>query len=249
MRQIVLVRHGETTWSLTGRHTGRTDLPLTPAGQRQAEALGRQLEGRRFARVLTSPLRRAIDTCALAGLGERAELRPELTEWDYGRYEGRTTTDIHRERPRWSLWAHGAPGGETAADVGTRVDRLLSDVAAIDGPVVVFAHGHLLRVLTARWLGLPPDQGRLFALATAAVSVLGFERQTPIVVHWNQTPPTDTPGARKQDKPGGWQPNPPPWRSTSAPAASRPASSTRPVSWWSNGSGSRRPTPALPTLW
>jgi broad specificity phosphatase PhoE len=196
MREIVLVRHGETEWSLTGRHTGRTDLPLTPAGRRQAEVLGRQLGERGFVRVLTSPLRRAVDTCALAGLGERAEVSPELTERDYGRYEGRTIADIQSDRPGWSLWAHGAPGGETAADVGTRVDRLLSDVEAVDGPVVVFAHGHLLRVLTARWLSLPPEQGRLFALATAAVSVLGFERDTPVVVHWNQTYPAGTEGSK-----------------------------------------------------
>lgn len=204
---VVLVRHGETEWSLDGRHTGGTDLPLTAAGRRQAEALGRQLEGRRFARVLTSPLRRALDTCRLAGLGERAEVRPELTEWDYGRYEGRTTADIRGECPGWSLWADGAPGGEAAAGVGARVDRLLSDLDAADGAVAVFAHGHLLRVLAARWLGLPPDHGRLFALATATVSVLGFERETPVIVQWNHVCPggaaAAVPAQRNQEERSG----------------------------------------------
>lgn len=184
--EIVLVRHGETEWSRDGRHTGGTDLPLTAGGAQQADLLGRRLGSRTFARVLTSPLQRAVETCRRAGLDAAAEVRPELAEWDYGAYEGRRTVDIRAERPEWSLWRDGAPGGETADDVAARVDPVVVELRSASGDVAVFAHGHVLRVLTARWLGLAPREGRLFALATATLSVLGYERETAVIVRWNQ---------------------------------------------------------------
>jgi broad specificity phosphatase PhoE len=187
--EIVLVRHGETQWSRDGRHTGRTDVPLTPAGRVQAEALAAGLAGRRFARVLTSPLQRAAETCRLAGVCDAAEVRDELMEWDYGAYEGRTTAQVRRERPGWLLWRDGVPDGETADRVAARVDPLVAELRSVAGDAAVFAHGHVLRVLTARWLGLPAAEGRLFALATATVSVLGWERETAVVRRWNQPVP------------------------------------------------------------
>ena len=179
------MRHGETEWSADGRHTGRTDIPLTDAGRAQAEELGRALAGRRFERVLTSPLSRAVETCRLAGLGDAAEQRDELREWDYGDYEGRTTPDIRAERPGWYLWRDGCPGGESAADVGRRADRIVADLRSLVGDAAIFAHGHLLRVLTARWLELAPEDGRCFALATGTLSALGYERETPVISLWN----------------------------------------------------------------
>jgi broad specificity phosphatase PhoE len=184
--QLWLFRHGETAWSVSGQHTGRTDLPLTAAGRRRAQAIGRRLSGRPFALVLTSPLARALETCRLAGYGEVAELTDDLLEWDYGDYEGRRTVDIQKERPGWSLWRDGVPGGETAKQVGMRARRVIEVASAADGDVALFAHGHVLRVLTACWLVLPPDAGRLFALGTAAVSVLGYEHATHVIVKWNQ---------------------------------------------------------------
>jgi probable phosphoglycerate mutase len=182
----VLIRHGETEWSLDRRHTGRTDLPLLPEGRKQAEALRGPLEGRTFTAVLVSPLQRAVETCQLAGLGDQAEVEPDLLEWDYGAYEGRTTVDIHRERPDWDLFEDGAPGGETAAEVGVRVDRVIARVRALEGDVALVAHAHLLRVLAARWVGLPPDRARSFTLGPASLSVLGWERTEPVVSRWNQ---------------------------------------------------------------
>lgn len=184
--EIVLIRHGETEWSRDGRHTGRTDVPLTATGRDQAELLGRRLGRRGFARVLTSPLQRAVATCGRAGLGAAAEVRPELAEWDYGAYEGRRTVDIRAERPGWSLWRDGAPGGEAAEDVAARVDPVVAELRSAGGDIAVFAHGHVLRVLTARWLGLAPSEGRLFALATTTLSILGYERETPVLLRWNQ---------------------------------------------------------------
>lgn len=183
--QVWLVRHGETEWSRSGRHTGRTDIPLTERGRVQAGLLAAQLTGHPFAAVLTSPLQRARETCRLGGLGEVAEVRDDLLEWDYGAYEGRTTREIRAERPGWSLWRDGVPGGETSPEVGARLDRVVAELRAAPGDVAVFSHGHALRVLTARWLGLPPHEGRLLALATATLSVLGYERETPVVVRWN----------------------------------------------------------------
>ncbi|MGH3079559.1 MAG: histidine phosphatase family protein [Gaiellaceae bacterium] len=184
--EVVLVRHGETEWSRTGKHTGRTDIPLTERGREQARAVGAALESRRFARVLTSPLERAAETSLLAGFGDVAEPRNELMEWDYGDYEGRKTVDIRGERPGWTLWQDGVPGGETAAQVGARVDRVIRELRALDGDAAVFGHGHLLRVLAARWLGLEPTAGQLFALDPATISVLGYERETPVLQSWNK---------------------------------------------------------------
>ena len=187
--EVVLVRHGETLWSRSGKHTGRTDIPLTEEGRRQSERVGETLRGRRFALVLTSPLQRAAETCRLAGLGDVAVFREELMEWDYGAYEGLTTPEIRAEVPGWSLWRDGVPEGENAADVGRRVDAVIADVRAVDGDVALFAHGHLLRVLAARWLGLPPTEGRLFALDPATISILGHERETPVLRRWNEATP------------------------------------------------------------
>jgi len=186
---VVLVRHGETEWSRDGRHTGRTDIPLTEEGRRQAAELTATLGARQFALVLSSPLQRALETCRLAGYGARALVRPELMEWDYGRYEGRTSRQIVAENPGWSLWRDGGPDGETPADVGRRVDRVIAEVRRVAGDVLIFAHGHVLRVLAARWLGEPPGGGRHYALQTAALSVLGYEHEDPVISRWNLPPP------------------------------------------------------------
>jgi len=183
--RVVLVRHGETAWSTSGQHTGLTNVPLTNNGRRQATLAGSRLRGRPFAMVLSSPLARAWDTCVLAGLGDQAQPCLDLIEWDYGEYEGRTTVDIRTERPGWVLWADGVPGGELADDVGRRVDRVLDTIRAVDGDVVLFAHGHVLRVLAARWLGLPPSGGAMLALSPATLSGLGWERETPVLLRWN----------------------------------------------------------------
>jgi broad specificity phosphatase PhoE len=183
--EIILVRHGETEWSRDGKHTGRTDVPLTDVGREQASALAEALRRREFTLVLSSPLSRALETCRLAGFGEIAQLRDDLQEWDYGLNEGRTTAEIREERPGWTLWRDGAPGGETAADVGTRADRVVAELRAAGGDAAVFAHGHVLRVLAARWLGLGPEAGGLFALDTATLSVLGWERERAVLRLWN----------------------------------------------------------------
>ena len=184
--EVVLVRHGETAWSSAGKHTGRTDLALDERGRLEAEALAEPLRERRFALVLTSPLRRAIETCRLAGLGGQARVRQELSEWDYGSYEGRTTAEIRLEQPAWSLWREGVPGGESIEQVSARADRVLAELDAAEGDVAVFAHGHILRVLTARWLGLEPEAGRLLALDPATISILGFEHETRVIRAWNE---------------------------------------------------------------
>jgi len=184
--EVILVRHGETEWSRTGKHTGSTDIPLTERGRRQAQAVGAALRDRDFALVLTSPLGRALETCRLAGFGERAVQRDELMEWDYGTYEGRTTAEVREERPGWTLWRDGVPEGETVEQVGERVDRVLDDLRPLDGDALLFAHGHVLRVLTARWLELDPGAGSLFALDPATISALGNERETAVIKLWNQ---------------------------------------------------------------
>ena len=184
--KIWLFRHGETEWSKSGQHTGRTDLPLTDDGRQRAEAVGRYLAGQRFALVLSSPLVRAVDTCRLAGYGDQVQLADDLLEWDYGEYEGLKTVDIQKERPGWVLWKDGVPGGETAQQVGARADRLIARAAAADGDVALFSHGHMLRVLGARWLGLAPTGGQLFALGTAALSTLGYEHDYRVINVWNQ---------------------------------------------------------------
>lgn len=182
---LYLIRHGETEWSRNGAHTGRTDLPLTDAGRQKALAMGRCLAGRPFSLVLTSPLQRALDTCRLAGYGDVAQLEPNLREWDYGDYEGRTTAEIRKENPGWFLWTSGAPNGETPDQVAARAEPVIVRAMHAGGDVALFAHGHLLRVLTACWLELPPGDGRLFALSTGSVSVLGYERETRVIVRWN----------------------------------------------------------------
>jgi probable phosphoglycerate mutase len=191
-QQVVLVRHARTEWSITGRHTGRTDIPLTEEGREVARRLREPLARWTFTHVFSSPLSRARETCELAGLGDRAQLRDELLEWDYGRYEGITTPQIREERPGWDLWRDGCPEGETAADVGARIDRLLGDIRALRGDVACFAHGHVLRVLGARWLGLPPGDGALLGLGTGAVSALGHEREHSVIWRWNDTSVADT---------------------------------------------------------
>ena len=181
--EVVLVRHGETEWSRDGRHTGRSGVPLTERGEEQARAVGEALRGRSFALVLSSPLQRALETARLAGFSP--ELREELAEWDYGDYEGRTTPEIRQEVPDWTIWRYGAPGGESPEQVGARADRVVAELRAVDGDALVFAHGHLLRVLTARWLDLPPDDGRLFALDSGTLATLGYEREQSVIHRWN----------------------------------------------------------------
>ncbi|MEA2400095.1 MAG: hypothetical protein QOK00_498 [Thermoleophilaceae bacterium] len=205
--EIVLARHGETEWSKDGRHTGRTDIPLTENGRREALQLGEALEEWSLVRVLSSPLQRALETCRLAGLGDQVETTEDLLEWDYGDYEGITTAQIRESRPDWSLWRDGCPGGETAADVGRRVDRVIAELEGIEGDVAVFAHGHVLRVMAARWVGLGPECGALLALNTGTLSVLGYERETRVVRRWNApvraagTAPRSAPPAARTARP------------------------------------------------
>jgi broad specificity phosphatase PhoE len=183
--QLVLVRHGQTEWSRDGRHTGHTDVPLTDEGVRQGERVGELLRRHVFERVLSSPLSRALETCRLAGLGDAVETRDELREWDYGEYEGKTTPQIHEDDPDWVLWRDGCPGGELPVEVGARADRLLAELAGQRGDVAVFGHGHMLRVLAARWLELPPAEGARFGLDTATLSVLGWEHDWHAIRAWN----------------------------------------------------------------
>ncbi len=186
---LYLARHGETAWSLTGQHTGLTDLPLTERGERNARHLGTRLAELAFAKVYTSPLQRAVRTCELAGFGAVAERDPDLVEWNYGEYEGRRTQDIQMERPDWRIFRDGCPGGETLAEVGARADRVIARVRAIDSNVLVFSSGHILRVLAARWLGLDAAAGRFFLLSTASLSALGYEhdRSEPVIRLWDET--------------------------------------------------------------
>lgn len=184
---IWIVRHGETDWSRRGLHTGRTNVPLTVAGEREAIALRRRFGGRPFALVLSSPLSRARETCRLAGYGDVAREENDLREWDYGAYEGRTTAEIRVEAPGWTIWAGEVPGGETAVEVGIRADRVIRQATDAGGDVVLFSHGHFLRVLAARWLGLGPAEGRLFALGTSSIGVLGYERDVRVIRAWNLT--------------------------------------------------------------
>ena len=186
---VYLARHGETAWSLSGQHTGLTDLALTERGERNASRLKERLRGLTFAKVFTSPLVRAARTCELAGFGGVAEVDRDLLEWNYGDYEGRRTSEIHAQRPDWQLFRDGCPGGETPEQVGVRADRVVSRVRAIQGNVLLFSSGHFLRVLAARWLGLEPGAGRYFLLSTASVSAVGYEHNLsqPVIRLWDDT--------------------------------------------------------------
>ena len=186
---IYLARHGETAWSVTGQHTGVTDLPLTERGERNAARLGERLAGLLFTKVLTSPLQRAARTCELAGFGAVAEVDRDLVEWNYGDYEGVRTAEIHAKRPDWQLFRDGCPNGESPEQIGARADRVVNRVRAIKGNVLIFSSGHFLRVLAARWLGLEPAAGKFFMLNTASLSALSYEREVshPAIQFWNTT--------------------------------------------------------------
>jgi probable phosphoglycerate mutase len=186
--EIVLVRHAQTEWSVSGRHTGRTDIPLTDEGRAVARALAPSLAAWSFELVLVSPSRRARETCSLAGLADRSQTRDELLEWDYGDYEGLTTPEIERLRAGWSLWRDGCPGGEDVAQVADRADRVIAELGAVTGAAAVFSHGHMLRVLGARWAGLDPSCGSRLGLAAGGRCVLGHEHDTPILARWNLPP-------------------------------------------------------------
>lgn len=185
--EIYLARHGETEWSMTGQHTGRTDIPLTARGEGNALSLGERLKGLTFAKVLVSPRSRARRTCELAGFAAQAEVDTDLQEWDYGHYEGRRTAEIRHERPDWYLFRDGCPGGESVEAIGARADRVIARLRAIDGNVLLFSHGHISRVLAARWLGLPAGHARYFVLSTAALSIVGYEHHLnePAIRLWN----------------------------------------------------------------
>lgn len=184
---VYLARHGETLWAASGRHTGRTDVPLTEQGERSARQLGERLRAQSFSKILTSPLQRASRTCALAGFGDFARIEGGLVEWDYGEYEGRTTNEIEGERPGWDVFRDGCPGGESAADVGRRADEIINGIRGVTGDVLLFSHGHFLRVLAARWLGLDPRIGRYLLLDTAALSIVGYHYgwDDPVICLWN----------------------------------------------------------------
>jgi broad specificity phosphatase PhoE len=184
---VMLVRHGETEWSRSGQHTSRTDVPLLDDGVHVAEALGRRLADRSFALLLASPMARARETARLAGLGDELEITEELHELGYGDYEGRTTADIRIERPGWDLWLHGAPGGEPLASAAARADRVIARAEAAGGDVALFAHGHILRIIGARWLRLPPEAAAGLALSTASLCILGHERERRVIWLWNDT--------------------------------------------------------------
>jgi broad specificity phosphatase PhoE len=186
--EIYLVRHGETQWSSLGKHTGRTDIPLTAVGEEAARQLAGRLQGPSFAAVWSSPSQRAFNTCMLAGFGSGALRRDDLAEWDYGAYEGLTTKEIMAQRHGWRLFRDGCPGGEQACDVGARADRIVSQLREVEANVLVFSSAHFLRVLTARWIGLPPEDGACFVLDTASISVLGYDHDLsePVVRRWNQ---------------------------------------------------------------
>jgi broad specificity phosphatase PhoE len=183
--RLWIVRHGETTWARLGRHTSHTDIPLTKRGREEARALGDDLAGQPFELMLSSPRRRALETARLAGFGDRVEVTDDLVEWDYGADEGLTTQQIRSERPGWTIWRNGPRDGEAARNVRGRVDRVIARAREARGDTLAFAHGHVLRALTARWLGLPVRDGRLFELATATISVLGWEREQPTIERWN----------------------------------------------------------------
>ena len=195
---VYLARHGETAWTISRQHTGLTDLPLTDQGEAEALRLRDRLAGRGFTAVLSSPLQRAVRTCELAGFGAVAKIEPDLVEWNYGAYEGRTSADIHAERPDWQLFRDGCPDGESPEQIGARADRVIRQVRAVDGDVLLFSSGHFLRVFAARWLGLAPAAGNYFLLGTASLSALSYEhdRSEPAIRLWNELPHTERSPAR-----------------------------------------------------
>jgi probable phosphoglycerate mutase len=186
---VILVRHGQTEWSALGKHTGITDVPLTELGRRQGVALADMLAGMEFGAVLSSPRLRALQTMEIAGFGHLGVIVDDLQEWDYGAYEGRTTGEIRREVPDWSVWSHPIIEGESVDEVGDRADRVIERALSASGPVALFGHGHLLRILAARWIGLPADHGRSLVLQTATVSLLGWEGESRVITRWNQECP------------------------------------------------------------
>ncbi len=189
LQVIYLARHGETAWTLSGQHTSRTDLPLTPRGECNARRLGERLKGLEFAQVFTSPLQRASRTCELAGFGQRAQVDSDLVEWNYGDYEGLTAAEIHATRPGWNPFRDGFPGGESFDEIASRADRVVNRVRSVEGAVLLFSSAHFLRVLAARWLGLTPNSGRYFLLGTASLSTLTYEHNLsePAIGLWNDT--------------------------------------------------------------
>ena len=182
---IYLIRHGETEWAKSGRHTGRTDIPLTDAGRVQAGFLLPIFDDVKFARILSSPLQRALETAKLAGLSSQVELEKDLLEWDYGGYEGLTTKQIRERAPGWSVWTHSCPNGETIEQVSQRADRVVAMLRSIEGNVAIFSHGHFLRLLVCRWIGLPADHGSCFLLGTSTLSILEYENELPVIKTWN----------------------------------------------------------------
>lgn len=186
-QNIYLIRHGETEWTHLKKHTGLTDIPLTSEGREQAKWLKEKLSQKKFKKVLCSPLLRAKETCEITGLLNSAEFDPDLVEWDYGDYEGKTTAEIREIDPKWTIFSKGAPNGESVGDVGARALRVIAKARAVSGDVAIFSSGHFLRTLAARWLHKPVSEGKYYLLSTASVSVLGFERETPVLVSWNQT--------------------------------------------------------------
>lgn len=187
LSHIYLIRHGETAWTLSNQHTGMTDIPLTKKGEEDAALLGKTLQVLPLTKILCSPLKRALMTCENAGFLENAEIDPNLVEWNYGEYEGMTSTEIWAKTPHWNIFSNGAPKGESVADISSRADAVLQKIQSMGGTIALFSHGHFLRVLTARWLQLPAEQGCLFALDPSSLSILGFERITPVIQLWNWT--------------------------------------------------------------
>ena len=185
--KLWLIRHGETEWSLSGQHTSRTDIPLTQKGRERATAIRDYLCHHQFSLVLTSPRQRASETCRIAGYADVAQVDPNLSEWDYGVYEGRTTADIRKDEPSWTVWTSELHGGETSAQVASRTQAVIDRAIAAGGHVALFSHGHLLRILAATWLGQPPDFGRMLALGTGSISTLGFERENRVIQTWNRS--------------------------------------------------------------
>jgi len=185
LNHIYLIRHGETAWTLNNQHTGMTDIPLTKKGEEDAALIGKILQNLPFTKILCSPLKRALMTCKNAGLLERAEIDPDLVEWNYEEYEGMTSAKIWEKTPHWSIFSNGAPKGESVADISSRADLVLQKIQSAGGEIALFSHGHFLRVLAARWLQLPAEQGRLFTLNPSSLSILGFERTSPVIQLWN----------------------------------------------------------------